>query len=1791
MTDQVAAVVQQSTTIGVAAGLGGAPIGINANTKGRTNATQGNSTNKGGSASDKTYARRSRPLARLQRELDEPERRGSLVGRQDRRDPRRPAGAGLATEQVLADLNGDGLPDRVTADPSGVFVRFNLGYGFSSTPIQWSAGGFESGESYSGSLGVEPGFSGPFYDFSAGISSSAGVDFARYAWDDVNGDGVLDALFKNEQTKTVEVAFGTGIGIGARSSYGTMASLPFDVFPGIQTDLSGQQIRQDQAQSLGGGVDVTIGFPLCAVACYLIVNPGGHFENSLSTTDIDLQDVNGDGALDSVSREALEESDTGGNHEQVKVRLNTLGKTGLLKGVTTPMDGTIALDYDRVGNTLEYPDSTWVLKDVRIKSSLANDGVSDQRSTYKYGTPRFAFAQREDLGFDKVVESQLDGSGNTLRSIEHVYLNNSVFDSGLETSTTVYTGDLASGKLMQRTETDWQVLNLMTNLPLGLTGIDTDELLRLRAAPQIQGTTQTWYDAAGGVGQESSIRYTYDRLGNPTEIDDRGDPTNPDDDVVATIRYSDCTIAASYELNVEFGCADGFPAPDPTDPDLDDPIPAKVPPAAAAPYWSKDLCSTWTSTPAIIDVEDADGERLRYRDGSPDLCDNTSVTYLKEMVEPGTSLADATYAVTQLAYDDWGSYNRIAYPEDAQGKSYAVFYVYDDKRQADVADVTDLALDADQVEEFIDDPTNLLADDSVVGITSSATFDGPTGRVSSRTDANGNVTTYAYDALSRTRKIAYPDGGSVAFEYAPTDPEYPYAVAHHSDEFNADPIDTATFVDGSGRVTGQKRDAAFFVGPQQAAVTGWSVAGATEIDPLGRTVKEWYPTKQLTGALTDYWDATPATEPIKTDWDTLDRVVREVASNLSETKTTYGFGALAGKRMATTEIVDPLLRNTVTYSDVRDNARAVDDIAIGLGPRRTTYDVDALGQLHSVRSSPTELIEHKYDLVGQRLSTSTPDGGLVEFAYDLSGNMISKQTPVLRSQEDSEVTYRYEFGHLVSTDYPDDTPDVSFTWGGYSGVDPGDNGAGRIVEVVDAAREQKLGYDENGRVDREETTMQGRHPNRGPFTTSFDHDWLGRLASVTLPDEETVTNDYDAGGRLSKVSGAKACTDLGSLAAAIDAIQTTITVTENPSAGLPALPFTIVIGDETLQVTNRVQAGTGNQWTYTVVRGVNGTPLEPTNVPHPSGAAVRTEATFMCVYPYLDRREYDEFGSRVYQGVGNGVSTQYTRNAETRRLVGQLTLSPAAPFEVQDLVYTYDLVGNLRTAANELPTDVPSLFGGPTRQTYDYDSRYRIKHAEGKWDYAPKTRRLYTYDVAYDDGSGNSTSVKQRDWTIDTACKNNCKESVQLATTFDHSSITYALGAAHRFDVVGAQSPASARDYDHDLDGNVTRVETATDIREIAWDADGRMTEIVDHNKQGSGRKVTSYGYDYNGNLALEIKEQGQSSFVNPWVTVRNSTMWKHIWADGDRLATKFSQDDTYEQKIYYLHKDLQGSTNVATDRVGKVFQHHEYFPSGEVWADESSTIFRTAYQFAGGYVDEDHDVVDMGQRWYEPRVQAFKSVDPILVDDPMAIVTAPELRSSYAYATNNPLTNIDDDGRKSSTLHVDPAKALALQKTLQIDGKPLTAAQQAKLTKFFNKNKGLRGRMGLYWLSKQKKNEDRQAFADLLDSKPVLEFEFENGKLSAIKLGFGVGKRKKFDFSTPAASTPTAKPSSQGGAGASASSTSTPATASSPNPNPSGTGVASTAATTTSAPTTSGGSTPSSTAKQTQTSAGGGKP
>ena len=257
--------------------------------------------------------------------MDQPERVGRF-GRPVRLDVRRTgrqpasdfgASPGAEIQRAFADVNGDGLPDSVYTTAEGVFAFYNLGYGFTGHAVKLGGGGFESRESATGGGGL--GFSLPYGEFGGGVNLLFNYDWSTYSWRDVNGDGILDQL-RRASTDSIKVRFGTGSGLLPEVDYGNLNEVA--VSPGID---GGEQIHFDRSSGIGGGVSATayIG-PLCLVACYLVIGGGGGFNQSRSSSSVDLEDVNGDGFADSLL--SL-------NDDQLTVALNTAGP------VQPPQDG------------------------------------------------------------------------------------------------------------------------------------------------------------------------------------------------------------------------------------------------------------------------------------------------------------------------------------------------------------------------------------------------------------------------------------------------------------------------------------------------------------------------------------------------------------------------------------------------------------------------------------------------------------------------------------------------------------------------------------------------------------------------------------------------------------------------------------------------------------------------------------------------------------------------------------------------------------------------------------------------------------------------------------------------------------------------------------------------------------------------------------------------------------------------------------------------------------------------------------------------------------------------------------------------------------------------------------------------------------------------------------------------------------------------------------------------------------------------------------------------------------
>jgi RHS repeat-associated protein len=1659
------AVTNQDLTISASGGLSVQLVDIPTNVKGKTNATQGSAAGKGGDASDSSGG--VGIGGDVSASWTSPNASGGGPDPLDNPDladvPDDSTGGTAPIQIALADINGDGLPDRVFTTPQGVFAQYNLGYRFTTQSVQLTTGGFEAMESYAGTASL--GFSTPWAEFSGGVALNWNYDQARYTWRDINGDGIVDQVHKRNGDVAPLVAFGTGSGMVLPPvEYGAVESVS-----GTLAD-NGQQAAFDRSNGLGGGFDFTVYIgPICVVACYLVINPGASFQNSVSTSQVDLQDVNGDGYADSISTT---------DDDSLWVRLNKHGATNLLKTVTNPLGGTIDLSYERVGNTLASPESIWALSRVDVNDGRPGDGADIQAITYEYAGLRYDRVHRQSLGFSSITARELNTAAAgepALRVTTSAFYNSSVFTAGLLRSVTITT---PTGVLLRRATTTYgfrdmrnvpagfDVLALVTPVDDTLLGTTDSVASRGRSiAPLVTRSDEEWFENGTPVNA-TAMTFTYDGLGNMLTQRDAGEIEDTNDDLFVTYVYSNCDISSTM---------------DPQCPSL---------PPLPSPIFSEHLCPTWVSIPAVITVTNgktgAGLVEYRHRDGRGSLCDNASITHLEERIDGSDDIAE-----TELAYDEWGSYNRIVYPTeepsndrgqpaldlvpvtdecivssikpDAEASRYAVSYVYDEKRHSDIESVTEYQLGPDSVQGFLCDGT--LFADGVEGLTSTATFNGPAGRVASRTDVNDNTISYTYDSLARIKTISSPrlDDGTaslITYEYHPTAAGYGYAVASHLDMFNTGKIDTYTFVDGTGRITQTKRDARLFESVGVAPIDGRSVSGATNFDALGRAYEQYLPSKDTVAATTYN---TTATGPVETTvWDLQDRPVTITAPGSPPRATSFVYGSAVvptgGPTLFAMAITEPNGRLTTTYKDVRDVTRALDERPLSPPAApvlRSTFVSDAMGQLLTSADRNGKLTSHTYDKLGRRTSTTTPDGGLVEFGFDAEGKLTSRTTPNLRPTPTTStpITYDYEFGKLVSIDYPGTTPDVSYEYGVSGDLH---NGAGRIVREEDGSRIVTMEYAESGAMTKQVAEMKYHDwfnsVDKDPFrwTTTWTYDGLGRMATMTYPDGEMLTYDYDSGGLAQSIVGVE--------------------------EGL----IKVLIGYD-----------------------VDGNPIYE-DQPH------------TWTYDYLKDRQYDEFLRVRWQQAGNNVTTEYSYDPATQWLARQQSLSPdrdvsdPAYFEIQDLNYTFDQVGNPTTYRNNLPPAVANQFGGSSVHRYRYDGLERIVGGTGVYDLASKRHQRYEFSVGYD-ANGNVATKSQYDATVRSAvdlvnppgppgtAKGKNADLVNAKNTFSFTR-AYSSTAPHQATTAGTDT------YHYDKDGNLLGIKDRRGrwIRQIRWDANDRMTLVTD------GPSSTEYSYDDSGQRTIERGPAGETAFVNPWVTTRNKNeMFKHIWVDNNRIATQRDDGPYEELKRYFLHLDLQGSTNVVTDAGGETFQHHEYFPNGDVWINEKSTAFRTPYQFGGGYVDETRDIVNFEARWYDQNRELFYAPDPVLSDDPTGVVGKPALAAAYAYAGSNPIANVDPSGREFIT-------------SLNRGG---LEEKHAKVRAFIGRNPDVAAAMvanlntklprGLVSLGLNIERADRiKKFADALDAKPIVEIDPNTG---TVKLSLGIGPRLKIPKNKPA--------------------------------------------------------------------------
>ena len=119
---------------------------------------------------------------------------------------------------------------------------------------------------------------------------------------------------------------------------------------------------------------------------------------------------------------------------------------------------------------------------------------------------------------------------------------------------------------------------------------------------------------------------------------------------------------------------------------------------------------------------------------------------------------------------------------------------------------------------------------------------------------------------------------------------------------------------------------------------------------------------------------------------------------------------------------------------------------------------------------------------------------------------------------------------------------------------------------------------------------------------------------------------------------------------------------------------------------------------------------------------------------------------------------------------------------------------------------------------------------------------------------------------------------------------------------------------------------------------------------------------------------------------------------------------------VEYYHTDAIGNVRAVTNQAQQVVERHDYLPYGEEWCPGppagvcGSVTPGQAKRFTGKERDPETGLDYFGARYYGSRIGRFTTVDPYL--DTSAALLNPQRWNRYSYGLNNPLRNVDPDGR-----------------------------------------------------------------------------------------------------------------------------------------------------------------------------------
>ncbi len=888
-----------------------------------------------------------------------------------------------------------------------------------------------------------------------------------------------------------------------------------------------------------------------------------------------------------------------------------------------------------------------------------------------------------------------------------------------------------------------------------------------------------------------------------------------------------------------------------------------------------------------------------------------------------------------------------------------------------------------EITKAVKDNDNASNDVSVV-----ATYD-YWGNPLTITDANGNTTSYSYDAVDRVITQTNPDGSNKSYYY-----NYSYNYTRETDEL--------------GNII-----KTYYNDDRNINRINYSSLGIDYnymyYNPFGKIETEVIYTDNLDE------EEEKQTEHSKTvyTYDTYQRpITKEVydCSNVLIYKETYSYEITAYYVKETTTIIggenNPSVVTSIYYDKYGNKIKT--EIGSNVETYTTDYDGNVLtiksAKANSENSSNVHTTEYnfmgkavketdelgnstraEYDGLGRLIKSYDAKGYATEFTYDNLGRVIEQKTPF--EEKDGTVYYSVKkvwydnngnvVKERVSTNASGEAEsynEVIYTY---------DNRNRLVMTLANDGEKSNYTqnyYDATGNLLRVYTglhaplTINGLDDVTGTDTeyavTKYSYDSLGRLLTTTDALGQVETNTYDlANGLLETTTDRNGqifnftYNGLGSITskALSDGTNTETTIYGATGQVLSKQNETTAIGytyNDKGQLISESNSAAGTIKTFAYDANGNRTGFMITR----NDAA---EISQNYTYDLLNRLtsvsengtviasySYDANDNRTQTTVTDGETTNYAYN------IANMLTSQTTGDKLSEQ-YTYYLNGNQKSKTSN-----------GTTTSYEYDKMNRLI-SENDTDYSfddfgnriSMTDGTVTTNYTYDLNNRLSES-NEINGDITTNTKFFYDNNGNQITKAVMVNQPYAEGMSGDYTISNISDSFIAL-YEYNCYNQLVGVDTNGVVSSYAYAPDGlRHSKTVDGN-------TTTFVYD-NANVIEEITADGTNKYYRGVEIIKN------------------------DDNLYYLYNG-QGDVSLLIDNDGTTVADYVFDAYGNQL--EENTIYNP-FGYRGEYTDAESGLVYLRARMYDPLTGRFINEDP-----------AKSGINWYTYCNNNSILFIDPFG------------------------------------------------------------------------------------------------------------------------------------------------------------------------------------